>query len=50
MNLEKQIYIRKSCRNYSDEEIDMDLIHDFMRSVKLLNEGISYRYDILEMG
>ena len=50
MNLEKQIYIRKSCRNYSDEEIDMDLIHDFMRSVKLLNEGISYRYDILEIG
>ena len=50
MNLEKQIYIRKSCRNYSDEEIGMDLIHDFMRSVKLLNEGISYRYDILEIG
>lgn len=50
MNLEKQIYIRKSCRNYSDEEIDMDLIHDFMRSVKLLNEGISYRYDILVIG
>ena len=50
MNLEKQIYIRKSCRNYLDEEIDMDLIHDFMRSVKLLNEGISYRYDILEIG
>ena len=50
MNLEKQIYIRKSCRNYSDEEIDMDLIHEFMRSVKLLNEGISYRYDILEIG
>ena len=49
MNLEKQIYIRKSCRNYLDEEIDMDLIHDFMRSVKLLNEGISYRYDIVEV-
>ena len=49
MNLEKQIYIRKSCRNYSDEEIDMDLIHEFMRSIKLLNEGISYRYDIVEV-
>ncbi len=50
MNLEKQIYIRKSCRNYSDEEIGMDLIHEFMSSVKLLNEGISYRYDILKIG
>ena len=47
MNLEKQIYIRKSCRNYFDEEIDMNIIHDFMKSVKLLNEGVNYRYDIL---
>ena len=47
MNLEKQIYIRKSCRNYLDEEIDMDLIHEFMKSIKLLNGGVSYRYDIL---
>ena len=46
MNLEKQIYIRKSCRNYSNEEIDMDFIHDFMGSVKLLNEGVGYRYEI----
>lgn len=47
MNLEKQIYIRKSCRNYLDDEIDMNIIHDFMKSVKILNDGINYRYDIL---
>ena len=47
MNLEKQIYIRKSCRNYLDEEIDMDLIHEFMKSIKLLNGGVSYSYDIM---
>lgn len=47
MNLEKQIYIRKSCRNYLDEEIDMNIIHDFMMSVKLLDDGINYRYDIM---
>ena len=47
MNLEKQIYIRKSCRNYLDEEIDMDLIHEFMNSIKLLNGGVSYSYDIM---
>lgn len=49
MNLEKQIYIRKSCRNYSDEEMDMDFIHEFMKSVKPLNEGIAYRYEILSI-
>ena len=49
MNLEKQIYIRKSCRKYSAEEMDMKSIHDFMRSVKLLNEGIGYSYEILSI-
>lgn len=47
MNLEEQIYIRKSCRKYSDDEIDMNLIHDFMSSVRPLNEDINYRYEIL---
>lgn len=47
MNLEKQIYIRKSCRSYSDEEIDINIIHDFMSEVKPLNEDASYRYEIL---
>jgi nitroreductase len=47
MNLEEQIYIRKSCRKYSYDEIDFGLIHDFMSSVKPLNENIDYRYDIL---
>lgn len=49
MNLEKQIYIRKSCRNYSNEEIDINIIHDFMKSVKPLNEGINYHYEILRL-
>lgn len=47
MTLEEQIYIRKSCRNYFDEEIDMDVIHDFLSSVKPLNEDIDYSYEIL---
>ncbi len=47
MSLEEQIYIRKSCRNYLDEEIDMDPIQKFIASVKPLNSEISYYYDIL---
>lgn len=47
MNLENQIYVRKSCRNYSDDEIDMDPIHEFIGNVKPLIEGINYRYEIL---
>ena len=47
MNLEEQIYIRKSCRKYLDDEIDMEIIHDFMSSVKPLNRNIPYHYDIL---
>ena len=46
MNLEEQIYVRKSCRNYLDDEIDMSLIHDFMSRVKPLIEGIDYHYEI----
>jgi hypothetical protein len=47
MNLKEQIYTRKSCRKYCDDEIDMDLIHEFMKSVKPLNEKIEYAYEIL---
>ena len=49
MNLEKQIYIRKSCRNYLDDEIDINIIHDFMNSAKLLNDDINYHYEILKL-
>ena len=47
MNLENQIYVRKSCRKYLDDEIDMNPIHDFMSNVKPLIDGIDYHYDIL---
>ena len=46
MNLEKQIYHRKSCRKYLEDEIDMDLIHEAMSKVKPLND-VSYHYEIL---
>ena len=48
MNLANQIYLRKSCRKYVDDTIDMEPIHDFISNVKPLNEGISYMYEILE--
>lgn len=47
MNLEEQIYQRKSCRKYLENEIDMDLIHGAMLNVKPLNDGVSYYYEIL---
>jgi hypothetical protein len=47
MSLEEQIYTRKSCRKYFDDEIDMNLIHNFMSSVKPLNDDIEYSYEIL---
>ncbi len=49
MNLEKQIYSRKSCRDYSDDEIDLNLIHDFMNSVERLSESVNYHYEILTL-
>ena len=48
MNLKEQIYVRKSCRNYLDDNVDMNLIHDFMSNVKPLDDAINYSYDILE--
>ena len=48
MNLVNQIYLRKSCRKYVDDVIDMEPIHDFIAHVKPLNSEISYRYKILK--
>ncbi len=47
MNLENQIYVRKSCRNYLDDEIDMNQIHEFISETKPLIDGIDYHYEIL---
>ena len=47
MSLEEQIYQRKSCRKYLEDEIDMDLIHEAVSKVKPLNEGVEYHYEIL---
>ena len=47
MSLEEQIYLRKSCRKYSDDVIDMSIIHDFMAKVKPFDDSIEYHYDIL---
>lgn len=47
MNLKEQICLRKSCRNYVDDVIDMEPIHDFISDVKSLDENIEYRYEIL---
>ena len=47
MNLEEQIYLRKSCRKYSDEPVCMNMIHEFMADVKPLNPDIGYHYEIL---
>lgn len=49
MNLEEQIYQRKSCRKYLEDEIDMNMIHDAMSKVKPLNEETNYRYEILTL-
>jgi hypothetical protein len=47
MNLKEQIFVRMSCRDYSDDEIDMDLIHDFMSGVRALDDSLRYDYEIL---
>lgn len=49
MNLEEQIYVRKSCRKYLDDEMDMNPIHEFMSHVKPLNDDADYHYDILTL-
>ena len=47
MSLEEQIYLRKSCRKYVDDAVDMAPIHDFISNVKALDVDIKYRYEIL---
>ena len=47
MNLKKQIYVRKSCRDYLDDELDYAIIDEFMKDVKVLNADVSFRYEIL---
>lgn len=39
--------MRKSCRNYLDGEIDMDLIENAISNAKPLNDGIKYYHEIL---
>ena len=47
MDLSDQIYKRKSCRKYLDDEIDMSAIKEFMDNVKPLDSKINYSYEIL---
>ncbi len=47
MDLASQIYLRKSCRNYSDLEIDLTLIEKFISGVKPLDDAVNYHYEIL---
>lgn len=47
MNLKEQIYLRKSARKYMNDEIDENLIHDFILNAKPLKQGLNYRYEIL---
>lgn len=48
MDLASQIYSRKSCRNYLEEEIDMGSIEEFIANVTPLDEGIDFNYQILK--
>lgn len=47
MDLESQIYKRKSARKYLDEEIDMSAIREFLDNVKVLTPEINHSYKIL---
>ncbi len=49
MSFEEQIYQRKSCRKYLEDEIDMNLIRKAMSKVKPLNEDVDYHYEILTL-
>ena len=48
MDLASQIYVRKSCRNYLDDEIDMAPIQEFISNVKQLDSSIGYHYKIFK--
>lgn len=47
MDLASQIYKRKSCRKYLDDEIDLTAIEEFLSNVNPLINEIDYSYDIL---
>lgn len=47
MDLASQIYVRKSARNYLDDEIDMSAIREFLDNVTVLTPEINYSYEIL---
>lgn len=47
MDLASQIYVRKSARNYLDDEIDMSAIREFLDNVTVLTPKINYSYEIL---
>ena len=48
MSLENQIYKRKSCRRYLDEEVDLNLVKKAVLNAKPLNEDIEYYYKIFK--
>ena len=48
MDLASQIYVRKSCRNYLDDEIDLSDIREFISDVKPLDDTIQYHYEIFK--
>lgn len=48
MDLANQIYVRKSCRNYLDEEIDLDSIKEFVSNAEVLTPDMNFTYEILE--
>ena len=48
MDLASQIYVRKSCRNYLDDEIDLDSIKEFISNAEVLTPDMNFTYEILE--
>ena len=48
MDLASQIYVRKSCRNYFDDGIDMAPIHEFISNATPLDDTIKYHYKIFK--
>ena len=48
MNLASQIYTRKSCRDYLDEEIDVNVIENIIADAELLDNSFKYRYEIFK--
>ena len=48
MDLSNQIYVRKSCRKYLDDEIDLSSINDFISDASPLTGDIHYYYEIFK--